>query len=388
MNRLKMHILASMLIATFISLLAAGVASAARYTSMKSSEPSDVTNRVMSATTAISASDIWAVGYSFTSSSIPQTLTEHWNGSHWSIISSPNIGTGDNYLTGVAAVSTSDVWAVGHYFNDGFFHTLIEHWNGSSWSVVTSPTIGSGQHLQSVTALSKNNVWAVGYYYNGSFQQTLILHWNGAQWSIVSSPNVGAGDSYLSGVTALSASNIWAVGYDDSGLGMPGSTLTEHWNGAQWSVVASPNVGTSSIISGVTAISGNNVWAVGFYDNSSGYSQTLTLHWNGTQWSIVTSPNVGTGYNFLNGVAAVSASNVWAVGSNSNSQTLILRWNGVKWKVVSSPNVGTGSNILNGVTAVAANNVWTVGYYLNATPNYVTLFEHWNGTKWSIAPAP
>ena len=40
---------------------------------------------------------------------------EHWNGTSWAIVPSPNMGTGNNHLNGVAAVSASDVWAVGYY---------------------------------------------------------------------------------------------------------------------------------------------------------------------------------------------------------------------------------------------------------------------------------
>ena len=48
-------------------------------------------------------------------------------------------------------------------------------------------------------------------------------------------------------------------------------------------------------------------------------SQTLIEHWNGTTWSVVASPNVGTQLNGLNGVTAVSTSDIWAVGSDGNT---------------------------------------------------------------------
>ncbi len=35
------------------------------------------------------------------------------NCGQWSVISSPNAGTGDNILDGVTAISPNDVWAVG-----------------------------------------------------------------------------------------------------------------------------------------------------------------------------------------------------------------------------------------------------------------------------------
>jgi hypothetical protein len=45
----------------------------------------------------------------------------------------------------------------------------------------------------------------------------------------------------------------------------------------------------------------------------------------------VASPNPGGGV-FLNGVAAISAHNAWAVGSVVDNTTLILHWNGTTWK--------------------------------------------------------
>src|SRR5438477_303146 len=59
----------------------------------------------------------------------------------WEVVPSANVGTGDNHLNAVAAVSATDVWAVGYYRTGGIFRTLIERWNGT-WSVVSSPNVG------------------------------------------------------------------------------------------------------------------------------------------------------------------------------------------------------------------------------------------------------
>src|SRR5437588_765077 len=47
-------------------------------------------------------------------------------------------------------------------------------------------------------------------------------------WSIVSSPNPSRGDNYLFDVSAVSANDIWAVGLFDDTSG-PSRTLMEHW---------------------------------------------------------------------------------------------------------------------------------------------------------------
>src|SRR6266571_3421958 len=87
-----------------------------------------------------------------------------------------------------------------------------------------------------------------------------------------------------------------------------------------WSVVKSPNVGSRiNSLSGVAAVSASNIWAVGYYLTSTPVERTLIEHWNGTSWSVVKSPNVGSLGNGLSGVAAVSASNIWAGGHHQNS---------------------------------------------------------------------
>ena len=96
---------------------------------MSSPNPALIDN-VLAAVTALSPSDVWAVG-----SDDRGTLTEHWNGSAWTGDASPNATSGTNNLFGVATVSTSDVWAVGDAFDSSSttYHTLIEHWDGSTW---------------------------------------------------------------------------------------------------------------------------------------------------------------------------------------------------------------------------------------------------------------
>src|SRR5262249_20137132 len=79
----------------------------------------------------------------------------------WRIVASPN-GTLASRLWAVVAIATNDVWAVGE--TDG--HALTEHWNGSAWSIVPAPyPTGNGVQsaLRAVAAASTNDVWAVGH---------------------------------------------------------------------------------------------------------------------------------------------------------------------------------------------------------------------------------
>src|SRR6266567_1869052 len=302
--------------------------------------------------------------------------------------------SGCEELAGVAAVSSKDIWAVGGHYDSssGQILSLIENWNGTSWSVVPSPNAGSVENsLFGVAAISSTDVWAVGSYFNYSGTGgALIENWNGTSWSVVASPNPGTCGG-LSGVTAISSTDVWAVGTTAT-CGSVNKTLIEHWNGTRWSVVTSPNPGSGGSLSGVVAVSSINVWAVGTYYNKSNTERTLIEHWNGTSWSVVKSPNPGS-INYLFGVAAVSPTDVWAVGysftGSSQIVTLIENWNGTSWSVVPSPNVGSGENDLYSVEATSATNVRAVGgRYYNSKQPFLTLTERWNGTKWSVVKSP
>jgi hypothetical protein len=327
---------------------------------------------------AISEHDVWAVGITYTSK--VQALIEHWNGSQWSIVPSPNPANGHD-LNAVAAVSANDIWAVGSTGQFGTpTRTLIEHWNGSQWSVVPSPNPGPTQNLFGAVAIAQNNVWAVGFYgtSNGSITKTLVLHWNGSQWSVIPSPNSGS-NTLFNSVAAVSADDIWAVG--NAGSATLPQTLVEHWNGSRWRIVPSPNVGPNGdFLIGVTVVSERNIWTAGAYNDKSNILHTLIEHWNGTSWSVVNSPNVGPYGSLLDGVSALSASNIWAVGfdttSSNQQQTLIEHWNGTKWSVVTSPNIGSGGDGFNTVVAVSADDIWAIGNFINAKNLSRILIEH------------
>ncbi|HLJ36107.1 MAG TPA: hypothetical protein VKU38_20785, partial [Ktedonobacteraceae bacterium] len=130
---------------------------------------------------------VWAVGYEINGSGVDQTLIEQWNGTSWNVVPSPSPGLYSNDFYSVAAVSANDVWAVGYYDNS----TLIEQWNGTSWNVVPSPNPSQFDNgLSDVAAVSTNDAWAVGYDSNpiDVQPQTLIEQWNGSTWNVIPSP--------------------------------------------------------------------------------------------------------------------------------------------------------------------------------------------------------
>src|SRR6185437_10669976 len=129
------------------------------------------------------------------------------------VFTSPNKGTGDA-LGAVYAVSASDVWAAGSYYNGTAGRTLIEHFNGKSWSVVTSPNVGAlSNEITALRGTSANDIWAVGDAVTSyPTTKTVILHWNGHRWRLVTSPSVPDKPNFLTAVRPVSASEAWPSG--------------------------------------------------------------------------------------------------------------------------------------------------------------------------------
>ncbi|MFL5654258.1 MAG: hypothetical protein ACJ8CB_08780 [Ktedonobacteraceae bacterium] len=380
MKRLKVNLFVGVVGAVLLALLLAPAVAQAAAWSVVQSPNATAGNNELHAVTSISANDVWAVGTSENNLGNSQTLILHWDGTAWSIVPSPTTGIVEGNLLGVAAVSATDVWAVGNFLpTKGSGQGLIEHWNGHKWSVVKSPITGASTGLQAVAAVSTNDVWAVGTSFNASgVEQTFIEHWNGKQWSIVASPSPSTQTNFLLGVTAVSTNDVWAVGSFQNASGAF-QTLTLHWDGTAWSIVASPSGAGSADLFGVAAVSTSDVWAVG--DSGSG---TLIEQWNGSSWSVVSSPSPSTLANLFFAVAIVSANDIWAVGESQNatsgiSQTLIEQWNGSSWSVVSSPNPGSGSSPGDSLRGAAADpssgQAWAVGQFTAASGATQTLTE-------------
>jgi len=318
-----------------------------------SPNPTDYANELY-AVAAVSATDVWAVGDSAAIGSPEAALVEHWDGTRWTVVPSPNPGTSFSVLYGLAAVSASDVWAVG-WDNTG---PLIDHWDGTKWQSVTSPAVAGT--LVGISAQSASDIWAVG---DQASDKPLSEHWDGTAWHLVPVPGVPNNVNQFNSVSAFSATDVWAVGgHTGHGGHAEAYTLIEHWDGQHWQIVSSPSVGKFSPLNGVAALSPQNVWAVGQIGDS-----TLNEHWDGQSWRVV-SPTLN---GITNGVVALTASDIWAVGDadvNFTYDTFVEQWNGTQWQQVPSPNVTATTisasyyNYLLGVSASSAHNIWAVGY--------------------------
>jgi hypothetical protein len=336
-------------------------------------------NNLLDAVTAIAPDDAWAAGsWAKTPlTGVTTALVEHFDGSRWRRVDTPNLlrRTG---ISGLSAMASDDVWAVGLTQDD--LHTLpvIEHYDGSSWSALGSPFIPGITSLSDVSALAADDVWAVGYSVDLDTGRSSILaeHWNGVEWSVVPTPAPHGTTWFLQSVSAIATDDVWAVGFTRGRNGL-GHTLTVHWDGTRWKRVASPAVGTDDSLTGVSGIATDDVWAVGYAINGAAEDQAIAERWDGTAWSVVDLPPPGSNPDLFD-VVARSATDVWAVGNFGNVTESIgpysEHWNGATWEATVMPSHGR-FNSATALAAVPGGGLWAVGGWTSPKTNHFTLTE-------------
>jgi hypothetical protein len=341
-------------------------------------------------------SETWcrAVGYYVNSAGTAQTLAEQWDGSginpKWSIWPSQNKTFYSNNLQGISCAKVNYCEAVGYYVNSsGVAQTLIEKKTPSGLKIETSPNAGTGNnYLYGVSCANIVTCTAVGSYYNGSVYQTLIEFWSGGTWSIQTSPNAStSSNNNLNGVSCIVGKKFGlsckAVGYVVNPTSGYNRTLFESYGTNGWTVQNSPNASAmANTLYGVSCTSATSCQAVGNYLNpTNGVFQTLIGSWScATGWCVATGANPSTTANYLNAVSCNSGTSCQAVGDTYNTsgvpRTLMETWNGTTWAPPkTAPNNGGRTNILNGVSCFSPGYCEAVGYYLNSSGVAQTLIE-------------
>ena len=170
------------------------------------------------------------------------TLTERWDGTAWSVVASPNPPrTVLDALFGISCFSASACVSVGEYTtsNTQPFLTLAIGWNGTRWSLQTTPNRSgsSDDDLGGVSCTSATTCMATGTAAITGVV-TLAEIWKGSTWSIVPSPNAPGSLSALASVACATASKCVAVG--DNFNNNSSLAFAESWNGTRWFIEPVP----------------------------------------------------------------------------------------------------------------------------------------------------
>jgi hypothetical protein len=323
---------------------------------------------LLSAVAAISPTDVWAVGGSDNLRGIATPVIVHWDGKRLRSYSAfkPSRRNG-SYLTAISAVASDDVWAVGVDSGERV-RPVVMHWDGRAWKRVTTPRVRGNGGLNGIAAISPNDVWAVGSDDNGP----LVMHWNGRAWSLTSLRGLVGSKTWLSAVDGASSHDIWTVGGRNIDLDS-WAPVSLHWDGRSWKHVeafdndpgAGPVTGhmDGSSFNAVDVSSRNTVWTLGF--QWGGAESSYILRWDGRKQRVAYNYEE---YGGLSALAAVSPTNVWTVGYSSFDPDfpLVVHGDGKSWRIQRTPLDGLRGTTLKAVTALSATEIWTVGNHLVA----------------------
>ena len=207
------------------------------------------------------------------------------------------------------------------------------------------------------------------------------------EWHIQASPSPSGTINGLTGVSALSERDIWAVGYAGD------QPLAEHWDGESWTSAPTAPLPLGGIFYGAAARLPCDVWAIGSAPAPpNGTDRSLIEHWNCEGWSTVPSPAVPSAFDVLRSVATNPAGDTWAVGyyqdPHGDIHPLVEHLVGRRWQIVASPQDGAGAALL-GAAVGPDGTLWAVGAFTDVTSGHDrTLIERFHEGNWTIIPGP
>ena len=241
----------------------------------------------------------------------------------------------DLELNALALVAPDAGWAVGGKRDGTSLASSASRLVAGQWQPYNMPAVnGEAVNYNALDFVSPSLGWAVGEYYDPTpvvrdYRGVIARYTQAGEWQIETTLNTS-----LYGISALSENQAWAVGWR-YGISGPVAAYYQRQFG-RWESVAGPEAFAPV---DVDVLPGGAGWAVG--------NNGALLKLQGGQWSAV---GMQTS-NYLNTVA-FNAQGGWAAGTNG----VILRYAGNAWALVTSP-TRRGINDI----ALSGDTGWAVG---------------------------
>jgi hypothetical protein len=238
----------------------------------------------------------------------------------------------------------------------------------TGWNVVFTHHYGAATKASgyvSVIAPTSKDAWAFGGtdMSGATAGAPVAEHWTGGSWRGSALPS--GLTSNIQAASADSAQDIWAI--TSSG----GTVL--HWTGT-WSVA--DHIPGTGELTGVTAISPADVWVFGGGGATGGLG---TWHYDGTGWTQQTGSAVG-----LERASALSADDIWAIGSTSAPDDSVMHYDGTTWTQVTDSAL-TGLQFA-GILALSPSDIWLTA--TSQSSSLTGLVLHFNGSAWTSVTLP
>lgn len=223
----------------------------------------------------------------------------------WSV-TDPQAGTIDE--NGIFTPTSPRITAVRAYVQNKTVEAQITITTAAyTWQQVDARTSAD---LFDAKMLTQNEAWAVGA------QGTILRYYNNTWQTVSTKPGFT-----LRGIDFSDAATGWIVGYSGEEKA-PQKTLILGYTSNGWQTP--PQTTVDGALYGVSAVDGNNAWAVGQDKDK----RILLMRWNGRTW---TRDESYKAKGRLNAIQMLGASLGWAVGEEGGD-AVILRYDGSSWK--------------------------------------------------------
>lgn len=260
---------------------------------------------------------------------------------------------------------------------------LVRHSARGPWTA--PPNSGSG-FLSSVSCTSARFCLAMG-------SPAGAEQWDGQEWSELSAPDpfdpVSGG---LGAVSCVTPSSCLAVGSTKTRLGFKSTALAASWNGTSWTTLtpARPAGSARSVLAGVSCVSATSCVAAGYYlATHGGALRALVETWNGSSWTIG-SPDMRVPVTFPEQISVSCASaTACMVTWGQFGPSLSRWWNGTRWTAPAFAGPAKRSDVrdIDSVSCTSRTSCTAAGSFIYGEISG-PLVENWNGTQWSVTPAP
>ena len=260
------------------------------------------------------------------------------------------------------------------------------------------PGVGSpGSHNGSVKAAVVDG--SGNLYIGGSFTAvgdifaTNVAKWNGTNWSALGFSITGSSFG-LGPVNALafSGNTLYVGGSFTNACGIPANRIVQ-WDGTNWSALGSglggggwsPTFISPNVLA--LAVSGNDLYAGGWFTTAGDTDAYYVAKWDGSSWS-----TLGSGMDLVVGALAISGTDLYAGGRFTTADGIvcngIAKWDGNGWSALGSGVSGDAGPVNSATTrvyslATSGTDLYAGGRFTHANGILVNGIAKWDGSAWS-----
>jgi hypothetical protein len=212
----------------------------------------------------------------------------------------------------------------------------------------------------------------------------------GQHWRVAATFEARGGATHMSGITAVSGSDAWAVGTTYISA-TKSESLLEHWAGHSWQRVTLPaqtaRAWTADKIMSIGASSASNVWAFGDFATTG----IRYAHLSGHRWTLGAVPGTAVSRarrsaTVLGPVSVISPTDVWAFGARLTGQRVTpyaAQFTGHRWVTRKVPGIGA----IVAATVISPRDIVALaGSSLLGLGTHAPTVVRWTGTRWLPLP--